>query len=239
MPPKAPSDLDEFGFERVSFEIRFPAAFLHWDRAGAIWNAVARLWPELEIVTGEPGRTSFTVRKKVELTVTLENATVIEHWPQRDLGEFKEMAKEFTKVLIEQLELTTIKRVGLRQFFLSPYPSREEATQAFLATKLIRYPPDAQFGTKGVPLMPEYAVRWEGETLGATVRAKVESRRMEFEPSPKFPKLKPILEETAGIALDLDYFTVAEVSVGKLDVAEWIQVGAHVMRRDIKSYLQA
>jgi hypothetical protein len=237
---KSPHELDSYALEQVSFEIKFPAAYLHWDQAGRLWKDVSAIWPELELASAEPNKTSFTLNRSTEFWVSLQNAAVIQHHPERrDLAAFAQMCKQFLNVVVERLEIGSISRVGLRQQFFCEFETREVASEQFFPMKLIRIPETAQFGTRGKPIMPEYGIRWEGEILGSTIRVRVDEQRLKFEPNPQFPSLEPIDLRKSGIALDLDYYSTVAFSIGKLDVEEWVRTGTHATRRDVKLYIGA
>jgi hypothetical protein len=234
---KLPGDLNQYAFESAAFEVRYPSAFLHWDRAGTLWEAARRLWPSLVVVSAEPSKTVFRIQGRNQLTAGVETAVLAQYWPDAKLDSFRGIAKQFLLLVTEKLEINTYNRIGFRTIFFHEMKDRETASRAFFRSKLMTVPA-SQFGTKGQPLMPEYAVRWEGDTLGTTVRIKVEGRELEFEPAPQFKDLPPIKKSTVGVAIDLDYYSVLPVPRGKVDADEWISTGFRVMKRDIQPYLE-
>lgn len=44
--------------------------------------------------------------------------------------------------------------------------------------------------------------------------------------------LKPLHRETSGVVLDIDYYTVAPVETGQMDVSEWMRHAVHLVGRD-------
>jgi hypothetical protein len=65
----------------------------------------------------------------------------------------------------------------------------------------------------------------------------VQDRKIDFEASLPIEGIKPIHLEKHILIFDLDYYTVAKVSVGQLNVKEWLSQNYRVLRRDSGNFL--
>jgi hypothetical protein len=232
-------ELSDLTLESAAFEVRYDLAMLHWDRAGALWSEVQKKYPSLEVAQATPAHTAFTVQERYELTVELLKAHIVAQAPLGNLDDFFGIADSFISILINQLEITDFKRVGFRHTYSREFASRKEATEAALSYTRVYRPDGPVFGIKDelVPV-PEVALRWEGEALGATLRIFPQSRFMEFKPPAAFTKLSKQTSETHVLVLDLDQFTTVTVPVGQVRPSEWSRNALQAARRDCGKFMK-
>jgi len=235
--PNNPLDLSDFQLEQAVFEARYALAYLHWDRAGAIWTEARTKWPGLQLSQAEPAGTQFTLENRYALSVSLDKATAVDHRPDRVLKSFVELLEDFVELITRRLEITDYSRIGLRLIFMKQYPDQEAASFALLSTNILRIPEGPRFGIDSPPILPEYAVRWEGKATGTTVRMKAEGRKYGFDPPLDWKEVSPVHKEEYYLKFDIDYYTVASVAVGQFSAKDWIDQALHFIRRDSKAFL--
>jgi len=143
----------------------------------------------------------------------------------------------FVDATSAHLKIQEYLRVGLRLFYRRTYRDKESSTIGVLETKLFSVPEGPHFGIKGSYSFPEFAIRWEGESLGVSFRLKAEGRKIDFDPPMDAPELQTIHEEKFGILCDVDYFTSGSLLVGQFRAHDWIKNGLHVIRRDSRGFL--
>lgn len=208
MDPETPQiDIADFELKNATFEVRFHESYLHWDRAGSIWTEALAKWPKLEVIQGEPAKTVFRLENNHQLSVQIDRANIIALKPQSTLRELMDISEAFVATVVKRLEITAFSHVALRLTYFKSYPDKGSASSAFLTTQAIRIPTGPQFGIDGTPLFPEYSLRWEGQSIGATVRMRALGRKLDFVPPPGLEGLSPLHEEKYGFEFDVDYFT--------------------------------
>jgi hypothetical protein len=227
--------VSDFQLERAAFELRYPQAYLLWDRAGSIWSEAVRRWPALKLVRGEPSHISFTLENQHELAVTLEKANAVSHFPA--MSTFVQLADTFTGLVTQHLELDHYIRIGLRLFYFRAFPSREEASKAAVSIRILNPPEGRHFGIEPPYLLPECAFRLEGPSIGVTIRLRAEGRVVDFQPPMNARGLKPHHAEDWGVLFDVDYYTLANVTIGQFKAEDWINSAVHVIRRDSEAFL--
>lgn len=236
MSPLAFPLLDLFKLERAVLEVRYPGAYLHWDRAGALWTEMTRKWPDLTNVKGTPVQTVFARPGKHQLAVEMQQARIIEFLPHSSLKSFAESAAWFVDVVVRSLEIHTFTRVGLRQIFFLRSSGSEKAAETVLESGLLKIPDSGFLGMQQRRvLFPEYAVRCEGEATGARVSLKAIQRSFEREPEPMIGETEPWREEQFGVEYDVDYFTTKQADIEQMKLDEWIRGAVHVLRKDTES----
>lgn len=234
-----PLELSSFEFESIIFEARYSHAYLHWDRAGAIWTEANSKWPNLKMASVDPTKTAFTLPEGYLLTITLENMVCAAYHQDKDLDGYIDVLKDFVELTTRYLEISDFSRIGLRLTYFKEYPDQEAASKALLSTNLLRLPEGKQFGIDGNATHPEYAIRWESKNRGATVRIKAEGRKLDFEAPLNIKELKSVSILKNGLTVDVDYYTLATVSVGQFRAEDWVNNSQHLIKRGIGSFLEA
>lgn len=203
-----------------------------WDEAGRLWKAIQEKWPDMVPIIVDPRKTDFNAGK-IRLTVEFEAARIASMDPERSLEKFFKDSREFVRLVTQHLDVPTYKRVGFRLVYFKEFPSKEDAAAAFFSLGLVRVPEGKKFEVEGAPVLPQYALRWESEKKGAMLQCRTETRVFDIAPPIEAIRyMDPIHKETNGLVLDIDYYTVAPVEPGQMDVLEWMKHGMHLIARD-------
>lgn len=231
----APVDLSAFSLETFSVEIRYATALLLWDRAGVLWRSIQEKYPDIRMVTVEPSKTSFQTGKTA-FVVELKSARINAVDPGKSsIDELPKVARDFFKLTIQHLEISLCERLGLRLVYFKEFKDREQAASAFHAMGLVKVPDGKRFDVDQPPINQQYVLRWESEKKGAVVQCRAETRKTDWDPPVESVRVwNPVHREQNGIAVDIDYYTVAPVEVGQLDMGEWSKHALHVISRDIR-----
>lgn len=230
------NDLSDFRLEQCVFEARYEPSYLLWDHAGSIWSQIRAKWPRLKLSQVEPSATQFTLDSRFNLSVFVDKFAVIDQAPDQSLKSFLDVAESLSKVAIHHLEINEFSRLGLRLIFFKEFSDREAASTALLSSQILNLPDGPHFGIDMPPVLPGYTVRWESKATGTTVRIEAEGRIIDFTP-PHFLDLRPMHKEVAGLKFDIDYYTVASVTVGQFSCRDWINQAWHLVNRDSKPFL--
>jgi hypothetical protein len=231
-----PLRIDDFEVKQVAFEVRYANAYLLWDHAGALWAEAARIWPDLEIREAKPGVTIFSRPGKNDISVRLDKANFTFLRPKRNLDEFRANAATLIQLVCRQLEITDLSRIGFRIFYEKTYPDLHAASRAILDTVSIPAPPGKHFGIEGKYNSPEYTLRLEGKSTGMRFNMAARTGRLDFDAPWEIDELESIHKEFHQVAFDIDYYTLAPVSIGQLNIQEWINNAYHVIKRDAHAF---
>jgi hypothetical protein len=229
----------DFTLERAVIELRYSQAYRLWDRSGIIWSEAQRLWPDLHLIDANPAKTHFRIADKLELAVELENARAVALQPKHGhLDEFSDLATLFFKIVLENLEPSSLLRVGMRFIYFMKFSDRDAASMAMTDLALLKIIDPATFGSENKVTLPEYAVRYEGKAKGFSVRIRAEGRRLDFEPPIEIEALHAVHQETFGIVFDIDHFTVAPMAVDQLSIAEWSRQASRLTKQVASNYFR-
>jgi len=225
-------DLSSFRLEQCVLEIRYPLALSLWDSSGAMWRSILEKWPDLKPVTADPMKTNFQ-RGKTGFIVEARAARVNSIEPEDSVETLSKTAKEFFGLATQYLQISLFERLGLRLIYFKEFKDRRQAASAFHSWGLVRVPDARKFEIEGQPVNPQCSLRWESEKKGVWVQCRAETRKVDYDPPVEAAQtFKPIHTERNGIVLDIDYYTVAPVEVGQVDMAEWAKHAMHVIVRD-------
>ena len=237
-------ELSDFELERIAFEFRYAPAYLHFDRAGALWTEATERWPNLKPERSEPTVTTFHLDNHHEFSVTIDKTHVVSHYP--NVEEFVQLCEPFTELVTRNLGVLYFSRIGLRHVYFRKFPSKEEASAAVLSTRMLSIPEGhatppsnerRHFGVELSSLYPEYALRADGQGTGFVLRLRSEVRKIDFDPPMNMRQINALHETKAGILFDIDYYTTAKVSIGQFRAQEWLNQAIHLVRRDSRQFL--
>jgi len=228
--------IEDFELERLVFEARFPNAFQLWDKAGALSDALAKLWEPLSLTTAQPGSIVFRHGRDMNLAVELGRAVMTLFYPGSK-PEVKQI-DAFFGVVREHLQLTTLQRVGLRFLLFKKFETLPMAASSVLGVGILSAPKERVFGAEGEPTAAEAVIGFTGKGLGATLRIGAQTRQVSIDLPPEVsPDIKETHETSHGVSLDVDFFTPKEVQAAQMGLAEWIEQVMHVYRRDVPKFL--
>lgn len=237
MTPARPTDISDFRLLTITCECRFPEAYRLWDRAGTIWSEIAAVRPGMAKVKVEPSWTTFRLGTKYQLSVRLDSLNVTAHNPGNTIEDFVDLAGQFERIVSGCLQIERYSRIGVRPIFVREYPDRDRASSDLLGMNLIRVPAGPRFGIPGGPVYPSYGLRWEDKNRGCAVRVSVEDREYDFDTPFAWEGVAAGKVTKTDLKVDVDYFTVASVTVGQVNLSEYINSAMHFIRKDIAELL--
>jgi hypothetical protein len=231
-------DLGQFKVQKSILEIRYAQSFLIWDRTGHIWSQMFSKFPEMKVQKAQPNQQTLVLGNKMAATVALESANLAAHHLPTNFAPFASACDEFFPIVLSELGVTDLSRIGFRTFFEKSFSSREEATE-FAASQFPVFRRSGKaFNIEGAILDPEFSLRWEGETTGITVRLKSQQQKLETEIPAEFDDLAASINvERNVLILDVDYYAHANTSVRKFNSKALIESWAHVIRRDLIGFI--
>jgi len=227
--------IEEFELERLIFEVRFPSAYQFWDRAGQVTNELSQVWGPLSLASAQPGSIVFRLGREMNLAVELERAVMTMFYPgsKPDVKQFD----AFFGVVKEHLELTTLKRVGLRFLLFKKFETLALAASSVLNTGILNAPKERAFGAEGEPLAAEAMIGFTGKGLATILRIGAQTRQVNIDlPLEVPPDVKETHQTLHGVSLDVDFSTPKEVQAAQMGLSEWIEQVIHVYRRDVPKF---
>jgi hypothetical protein len=230
--------ITDFKLNQVAVEGRYEDAYLLFDATGAISREMKLKWPETRLNEASPQKTLLRVGSDA-FTIQITQATLVSAKPDPSLQQFGENAEWFFRLLEHHLKISSYTRLGFRVIFKRSVSSPSEAAQLFQRFKLIRLPSRKVFGAGEALSDLGYSVRFESDTLGATVRISTENLRTEFEPpSEAEDMLQPFKRNLHSVIYDVDYYTIGIVDIAQLSLREWVKQAVHAIRKDSVEFLE-
>jgi hypothetical protein len=234
-------NLAQYKLELAVIEVRFKDAFRLWDNSGAIWSQIADRYPGAKQKSAMPNATNFNIDKDLDLHIELARASVQQFLPSADLSKLAEVSTVVLETVGEYLKIREYSRVGLRMNYWREYESAQLAAKAFAETISAHVfgslSPQKDGELKGA----ETVARWESKSVGISVAARVLSRKVNIElPIGMGDRIEVKgAEETHGILLDLDYFTIGSVPIDQIRPRLWLESAAQSLRRALRVFNRA
>lgn len=233
-----PLTFSDFSPKSFAFEIRYPDAYLLWDRAGQVTEDLRTRHEITRRIGAEPGKIAFVTDATKEVTWQLDRLIVVDHQPPTSkVDVFCRLCADCFDVTLRNLGVSELKRVGFRPVFVKKFSSREDAAATLLSVGLIHVPAGKNLNIEPVQTYPEYSIRCEDEKFGYTLRLSVQEVNYELELSPQWKGNAVESRHEDHIALDIDYYSRGALPVGSFQVEEWLAQVLHAIRRDADSYL--
>ncbi len=230
--------ISEFTLQKAILEVRYEPAYLHWDRAGSMWQTASQEWRGLEMSSAEPNRTVFKWKNMYEFSALVERANVNVLFPGSTLeDEGYKVFDKFIELVASALKISDFSRIGFRTIFQKPCESEKDASAQLLSLGLLKPPEGKHFGISGDITRLSFDARWEGEELGSRVQIFTQKEETDFDPPPGIDELKSVHTSKNLITYDVDYFTTASTSVGQFKPLKWIPPVMQIIRRDAKDFL--
>lgn len=230
-------DIEKFDLEKVAFEARFNANWMHFDRAGALWTDANRKFPELRMLETAPQQTTFMLGRAIQLQVLNDRLNVLSAKPM-DMEGMHAAANELTRLAIKHFGLTEMSRLGMRFNFFQSKPDIAAANAEFFQLAGLRAPGGKHFGIEGKAQQPQLATRWESATRGAIVRLAAESRKVEFHPNADLAQyIEPVTQTFEGVVIDVDFYTAGQIPISSFKPSDLLDDAHRVIRRDIGGFL--
>src|ERR1039458_1469330 len=141
-------------------------AFLIFDRTGVVCMECKERYPEFKLIGASPASTSF-VEGDYSFSLEQMAARVVIARSGHDVKEFGTRAKPFYEIVLRQLEVSVITRLGLRQLYCKLFPEPDGATTFIQGLKIEPELSDSMFGINSPS--QELVLRWEAKQHGATL----------------------------------------------------------------------
>jgi hypothetical protein len=233
----SPLTVSDFKPRQAICEVKYPDAFLVFDKTGDIFHELATRFKNLHNDAATPAQTQMSADEGV-VGVELQALRLVDNKPDWKLDRFAANFKTLFDIAAEKLDLKVFTRVGLRQVFIKAYDSFVEAEAALNSPQLLKLGTDRRFGIG--PNFAELVIRWEDQELGAILRLKAQTGNV----SAQFPSELGMKEETLNkefhqLLIDIDYYTVALVEREQWDPVTWITQSARIVLKETERILSA
>lgn len=224
----------QFKLTRLVLELRFDAAYLLWDRAGAIFTRLALMWPGTKLAEANPAQ-QVLKGENIHLVTSLQSVRLILFRPTTIMQRAAAI-EQTVKVWVEQLELQEFTRVGTRCLFNRSYESEEAANGASVEAALVATPRSPIFGFRTPVSATETVVVWKDQDLVTRLAIKPEHKRLQFSDVEDFPEEK-IDRTLHSVLIDFDHATAGKVDATKFRTQDWLKGVQHIIHRDMPRYL--
>jgi hypothetical protein len=224
--------IEDFKLFNATFEVRYDNAYILWDSAGKIWSEVGKKFNKMTLEKAEPNVTSFLVDDRFKASVLLDKFYIIDVAPQSSLKDFISASDVFAGIVSKFLEIKVFTRIGFRLVFLKEFASKSGAADMLLDSGLIKVPQGKIMNIESHVTLPQISYSLEGDNYSARILLQAREKKIDFEAPPEVKELESVHVVKNELLFDLDYSTTKNVSIGQLDIKEWLSQAYHVIRRD-------
>lgn len=215
-------DLSLFNIEQLIMQMNYPHSFFLWDNSGKIWEKIKSKFPNLKIKQPpEPNNTTFSVDRHNSFSVSIDKFNIVSLYPDSNFDDFIQKCVFFYKVCLEELSLNVIERLALRVIYSKEFSSLDDINKSFNDLALINFPQKKLFNIAGKFNYSDLRFKWEGETLGCSIRLRNEKRNLDFDP-PLGWEITDVKKEKYLFTYDVDYYTIGNVKVSQIDIPTWL-----------------
>jgi len=234
-----PYPLSSFRRSQVTLELRFDEAFVLWDRAGALWEAVRRQFRTLKHSQVTPNQTTFTGDNRFTLVVSLDRAVITDHKPSGGTTATLDVMSKFAEVVLQHLEVPVLKRVGTRIIYSLRCKTSDEARAKLAEAMPLSFGEATFFNIKPTQFSPHLKIDVSDGELGYTVQFHKNEKKYEFDPPPEVSdlNLEPRNEAIEELTLDFDFFTTQPIPTESFDVRVWLAGWNKSLSRDADNLL--
>ncbi len=212
-------------------ELRYENAYLIYDRTGLVCHEARAFYTNCNVVTASPNQTIFQAEEGA-FALELSQCRFSTNKPDHSLEKFAGHCKTFFDSVTIHLDVRVFTRVGFRITFRKDYKDLDEAKATLNSLKLVNLRAEERFGAAPEP--HEIFFRWEGNQVGAMLRLKAESGKIDIILPPELEAEKSEIHKSFnGLTLDVDYYTVAPVERSQLDASAWILRSARTIRKNV------
>lgn len=226
-------DIAQLTLRSLVFELRYPHAFYLWDRSGAIASAALSKWPELKLRDAAPNQVTFRLGRRLEFAFQIERCFAALSGAKVSLDELTPFISFLADLVLSDLEVPLLNRVGFKVTFLKEYKSTEAAVAEFFDTGILKHMEGKNFNVDGHVDLPNVSIRFEGEHVGCAIVLQVRKRKLEVDIpfiGDDFPEVN--MSERNELVFECDYFTTKKMNLGQFRAARWTEEALHVIRRD-------
>lgn len=227
-------NLDELKLISATLEVRYAPQFAVWDRSGAIWTEVSQSYPSIRHKQAEPNSVTVELEDKLSALISIDRAHVTSQLPGAGLPKLKEATDAIITAFVKYVPVQFYTRIGMRLIYQKVFRGREEAADYVLSVVDVESPSRKIMNIAGRRLDPIYAMKWEGDALGVSIKLSASQSRLDAEFPVEFASSASPVEATLNQALlDIDYYSHAQLSVDQLVPSELIENWLRVIKRDI------
>jgi hypothetical protein len=226
-----PLSVADFKTVNAVCEVRYDNAYLIYDRTGQVCHEARRSYTNCNVLSASPNQTIFQSDEGA-FALELSQSRFSTSKPDASLEKFAAHCKTFFDSVAVHLDVRVFTRVGFRQLFRKDFKDLDEAKAALTSLKLINLPAEERFGATTEP--HEILLHWEGSQVGAMLRLKAESGKIDIVLPPELEAEKPEIHKSFnGLILDVDYYTVAPVERSQFDASAWIPRSVRTIRKNL------
>lgn len=212
-------------------ELRYENAYLIYDRTGLVCHEARSFYTNCNILSATPNQTIFQADEGAG-ALELSQSRFSTNKPDASLEKFASHCKAFFDSVTIHLDVRVFTRVGLRILFRKDFKDLDEAKAALTSLNLVNLRAEERFGAALEP--HEVFLRWEGAQVGAMLRLKAESGKIDIILPPELEAEKSEIHKSFnGLILDVDYYTVAPVERSQLDASAWILRSVRTIRKNL------
>jgi hypothetical protein len=212
-------------------ELRYENAYLIYDRTGVVCHEARGFFTNGKVVTAAPTQTIFQADEG-SFSLEVSQCRFSTNRPDASLEKFAGHCKAFFDSVTIHLDIRVFTRVGLRILFRKDFKDLDEAKASLNGLKLVNLPAEERFGASLEP--EEIFCRWEGKQVGAMLRLKAETGKIDIILPPELEAEKSEIHKSFnGLVLDVDYYTVAPVERSQLDTSAWILRSIRTIKKNI------
>jgi hypothetical protein len=223
--------IDDFKLLNAVCELRYEDAYLIYDRTGVICREAKEFYTNGSVSGAAPAQTIFQADEG-SFVLEMSQCRFSTTKPDPSLEKFAMHCKKFFNSAATHLEIRVFTRVGFRVVFRKDFSELEEAKAALVSLKIVNLPSEERFGASAEP--HEMLLRWEGSQIGAVLRLKAESGKIDVVLPPELEAEKSEFHKSInGLTLDVDYYTAAPVERSQLDAEVWIPRSLRTIRKNV------
>lgn len=229
--------------ESIVIELRYPFAYLFWDRAGMIFDDIKHRLPggTFELTNASPGKVSILFNRIYEITVETQQFSVGCSGHPLDVKNFLRVATTVYDTLAESLAFEVYNRIGLRQVFVKRYPTLTKASEALSELPAIAMLVKPLEGNPDATISPSAGVRIEEDSWGTLFSIKAAERDFTVNMPPIFwdsleESKRTVNLHHALLMFDIDAYTKKDVSIDQFDLVEWTKQRMESVRKSAEMF---
>jgi len=221
---------------RAVCEPRYSDAYLIYDRTGEVVHEVQKFFNDVRVLSATPNQTAMQSDQGA-LALELGQCRLTSDKPDSNLETFARHCKQYFDIVSDCFDIKVFTRIGLRLLFRKTTTSLDESKAALNSLNLLNRKPVRRFGAAEHP--EEFIFRWEGSQIGAMLRVKAETSKIDIILPPELAETgSDIHKSINGLVLDVDYYTVAPVERAQWDATAWVPQSMRTIKREIDSILE-
>ena len=227
----------DYQLRQLTVEYRYDSAYHIWDRSGKIWARVREKLGALEHQTVQPSNTVFHAQGRYGLSLGLDKTFIIDHQPPRSIDEDARAKIDFLSVVLEELEIAVLTRVGTRVQFVRTFSSIAEAAAAARAYNLVKEPEQRLFDVAPGLIKPTFQIEMSDDEIAFNARIQPITKTLKFTAPPEARGLdsQSIIEQQ--LQVDIDFYTEKSTPVAGFDLSNWLEKWRRVLNRDLEALL--